>query len=67
MLVLGKPHFWITVLFASLKTISYLRAIRYFPPIGNLFDFLYKNDLLPKKVKEPRKRQIQYSDEKLKK
>ena len=67
MFVLGEPHFWITVLFASLKTISYLRGIRYFPPIGNLFDTLYKKDLLPKKVKEPRKRQIEYSNEKLKK
>ena len=56
-----------TVLFASLKTISFIRALRYFPLVGALFDTLYKNGLLPKKVKEPRKKQIQYSDEKLKK
>ncbi|KAI4118827.1 MAG: hypothetical protein LQ338_007349, partial [Usnochroma carphineum] len=61
----GKPHFWITVLFASLKTISFLRAIRYFPPLSAFFDTMYKCGMLPKKVTEPRRRQIQYSDEKL--
>ncbi|KAI4100175.1 MAG: hypothetical protein LQ339_005581 [Xanthoria mediterranea] len=61
----GKPHFWISILFASLKTISVLRAIRYLPPLGDLFDTMYKRGWLPSKVKEPRRRQIQYSDEKL--
>lgn len=61
----GKPHFWISILFESLKTISVLRAIRYLPPFGDLSDTMYKRGWLPSKVKEPRRRQMQYSDEKL--
>ena len=62
----GEPHSWVTVLFASLITLSYLRALRYFNQLGDLFDTLYVYGLLPKKFKQPRIQQIRYSDEKLK-
>ena len=63
----GEPHSWVSVLFASLITLSYLRALRYFNQLGSLFDTLYVYGLLPKKFKQPRIQQMRYSDEKLNK
>ena len=63
----GEPHSWVAVLFASLITVSYLRALRYFSQLGSLFDTLYVYGLLPKKFRQPRIQQMQYSDEKLNK
>jgi hypothetical protein len=61
----GKSHYWIDIIFAGAKSMHFLRALGHIPAVKTLFFKLYKANLLPDKIIEPRRKQLRYADEKI--
>jgi hypothetical protein len=63
--IVGEPHFWIDILFDSIKSTNLSRAFEYMRPVRYLFRKLYEKELLPQFVTAPRIKQWRYAHEKM--
>ena len=63
----GKPHFWLDILFDSIQALTFLRSFEYFASTRAMFRWIVKKDLLPKSVTAELKKVKQYTHDQVKK
>jgi cytochrome P450 len=61
----GEPHYWIEILFGSIKNTNFVRAFEYFPLLRSILRSAMSMKLLPRRVYELRAKMTGYANEKL--
>ena len=64
---IGKPHFWLEILFDSIEVLTFLRSFEYFAPLRALFRWIIGKDFLPASMTADLKKIKQYSHDQVEK